>query len=72
MVTGDGRVTSDQVGLVGVAAKVGTDERTQGDELEPTGAEVLQGAGDQPLAQPLAREGRVDLGVDEQDRARPG
>ena len=35
------------------------------DELEPTGAEVLQGAGDQPLAQPLALEGRVDLGVDQ-------
>jgi hypothetical protein len=64
MVTGDGRVTSDQVGLVGVAAQVGTDEWTERDELEPTGAEVLQGAGDQPLAQPLAREGGVDLGVD--------
>src|SRR6266508_5686989 len=54
---GDGRVTSNQVGLVGVAAQVGADERTERDELEPTGAEVLQGAGDQPLAQPLALEG---------------
>jgi hypothetical protein len=41
MVTGDGRVTGDQVGLVGVATQVGPDERAQGDELEPTGAEVL-------------------------------
>jgi hypothetical protein len=49
MVGGDGRVTSDQVVLVGVAAQVGTDERTERDELEPTDAEVLQGAGDQPL-----------------------
>src|SRR5215218_4398383 len=65
MVTGDGRGTSDEVGLVGVAAQVGSDERTQGDELEPAGAEVLQGAGDQPLAQPLALEGGVDLGVDQ-------
>jgi hypothetical protein len=55
-----------------VAAQVGTDERTERDELEPMGAEVGQGAGDQPLAQPLALEGRVDLGVDEQDRARLG
>ena len=44
---GDGRVTSDQVGLVGVAAQVGSDERTERDELEPTGAEVFQGGGDQ-------------------------
>jgi hypothetical protein len=42
MVTGDGRVSSDQVGLVGVVAQIGTDERAEGDELEPTGAEVLQ------------------------------
>jgi len=69
MVTGDGRVTSDQVGLVGVAAQVGTDERTDRDELEPTGAEVLQGAGDQPLAQPLALEGGVDLGMDQEHHA---
>jgi hypothetical protein len=69
MVTGDGRVTSDQVGLVGVAAQIGTDEWTERDELEPAGAEVLQGAGDQPLAQPLAREGRVDLGVDQDHHA---
>jgi hypothetical protein len=40
MVTGDGRVTSDQVGLVGVTAKESTDERTQRDELAPTGAEM--------------------------------
>ena len=72
MVTGGRRVASNQVGLVGVAAQIATDERTERDELEPTGAEVLQGAGDQPLAQPLAREGWVDLGVDEQDRARLG
>ena len=65
MVTGDGRVTSDQVGLVGVAAQVGSDERTERDQLEPTGAEVGQGAGDQPLAQPLAREGGVDLSVEQ-------
>jgi hypothetical protein len=69
MVTGDGRVTSDQVGLVGVAAQVGSDERTERDELEPTGAEVLQGAGDQPLAQPLACEGGVDLGMDQEHHA---
>jgi hypothetical protein len=50
MVTGDGRVTSDQVVLVGVAVHVATDERTERDEREPTGAEVLQAAGDQPLA----------------------
>jgi hypothetical protein len=49
-----------------VAAQVGADERTERDELEPAGAEVGQGAGDQPLAQPLALEARVDLGVDEQ------
>src|SRR5215217_4723925 len=72
MVTGDGRVTSDQVGLVGVAAQVGPDERTDGNQLEPTGAEVLQGAGDQPLAQPLALEGRVDLGVDQKYYPRLG
>ena len=69
MVTGDGRVSCDQVGLVGVAAQVGPDERTLRDELEPTGAEILQGAGDQPLAQPLAREGGVDLGMDQEYHA---
>jgi hypothetical protein len=41
MVTVGRWVASDQVGLVGVAAQVGTDERAERDELEPTGAEVL-------------------------------
>jgi hypothetical protein len=50
MVTRAGRVTGNQVGLVGVAAQVGPDERTERDELKPAGAEVLQGAGDQALS----------------------
>src|SRR5829696_1266253 len=65
MVTGDGRVTSDQVSLVGMVAQVRSDERAERDELEPTGPEILQGAGDQPLAQTLALEGGVDLGMDQ-------
>jgi hypothetical protein len=52
-----------------VAAQVGTDERTERDELEPAGAEVGQGAGDQPLAQSLAFEGGGDLGVGQDHHA---
>ena len=48
---GDGRVTGDQVGLVGVAAQIGPDERTQGNQLEPTGAEVPPGRR-RPAARP--------------------
>jgi hypothetical protein len=63
----DGPAAADQVGVLGVAAQVGADERAQGHELEAAGAEVGQGAGDQAHAEPLPLQGRIDLGVDQQD-----
>jgi hypothetical protein len=55
-----------------VAAQPGADERAEGHELEAAAAEVAEGAGDQPGAEPPPLEGGVDLGVDQAYRARLG
>ena len=64
-----GPVADDQVFVLGVAAQVGADERAEGRDLEVAGAEVVEGAGDQPSSEPLSLEGGVDFGVDQQDGA---
>jgi len=60
-----GPVADGQVCVLGVA-QVGADERAEGYELEVAGAEVVEGAGDQPSSEPLSLEGGVDFGVDQQ------
>ena len=45
-------VADHQVCVLGVAAQVGADERAEGHEFEVAGAEVVEGAGDQPSSEP--------------------
>jgi DNA-binding NarL/FixJ family response regulator len=64
------RAAGHQVRVLAVMAQIGADERTQGDERQAPGAEVVQGADNQASPQPLPLEGGLDLSVDKHDGAR--
>jgi hypothetical protein len=55
--------------VLGVAAQVPGDERAERHQLEAAAAQVRERAGDEARAEPLPFEGRVDVGVDQDDCA---
>ena len=63
---------ADKVGVLGMAAQVGRDERADRHEPEAAGADVLEREANELRADPGAFDRLVDLGVHEDDDARLG
>jgi hypothetical protein len=63
-------VDGDEVGVLGVAADVAGDERAERNDRESTGSQVVERVPYESAAEAVSLEARLDVGVDENDRAR--